>query len=357
MTIIIAEAGVNHNGDSQTAFELVNVAKKAGADIVKFQTFKAKNLATNKAEKAQYQITEKSSEESQLEMLTKLQLPYNLHKDLLKHCEKIGIQFLSTAFDSESLKFLVEDLGLDLLKIPSGELTNTPFVLEHARTGCSLIVSTGMASLAEIEFALGVIAFGYTSNQDTMPTSKSFYDAYSSKTGQKALRDKVTLLHCTTEYPAPLESVNLNVIETLDKAFGLSTGYSDHTEGIAISLAAAAKGATIVEKHFTLDKGMSGPDHKSSLEPNELKSMVAGIRAIELALGSTLKIPTIQEIENKIAIRKSIVASSNILAGDIFSEENLGIKRPGSGLSPSEYWRLIGSVSKYNYSDGDLIID
>ena len=357
MTLVIAEAGVNHNGDPKIAFALIDEAKKAGADIVKFQTFKTENLVIESANKASYQISNGGQDESQANMLRKLELPYSLHQDLLSHCEKIGIQFLSTAFDSESLEFLVNDLGLKLLKIPSGELTNAPFVLEHARTGCSLIVSTGMASLAEIEFALGVIAFGYLSDAAAKPSVEEFQLAYSSERGQAALHKNVTLLHCTSEYPTPLGSVNLNVIKTLEQAFGLPVGYSDHTEGIAISIAAVAKGSVVIEKHFTLDKQMEGPDHKSSLEPDELRAMVSGVRAVELALGSAIKAPSASEVENKVAIRKSLVAVRDIESGDLFTPENLAIKRPGSGIAPQEYWRFIGSVSQQQYRAGDIIIE
>ena len=312
MTLIIAEAGVNHNGDPNLAFELVNVAKQAGADVVKFQTFKANNLVTEGAKKAEYQISGNNSKETQLDMLKKLELSFELHRDLFEYCENIGIKFMSTAFDSESLSFLVNDLGLSLLKIPSGELTNAPFVLEHSQTGHPLIVSTGMATLEEIEFALGVISFGYISENDTKPSIELFKEAYESKIGQEALRDKVTLLHCTSEYPTAIELVNLNAMDTLEEKFGLSVGYSDHTEGITTSIAAAAKGAKVIEKHFTLDNKMDGPDHKSSLEPNELNSMILGIRSVESALGSSKKIPTPNEIKNKAVVRKSIVASKKI---------------------------------------------
>jgi N-acetylneuraminate synthase len=357
MTLVIAEAGVNHNGDPKIALELIDAAKKAGADVVKFQTFKTENLVIDSAKKARYQASASVQDESQANMLKKLELPYLVHHDLLRHCEQIGIQFLSTAFDSESLEFLVDDLGLKRLKIPSGEITNAPFLLKHARTGCSLIVSTGMASLAEIEFALGVIAFGYLSDYTTMPSVEEFQFAYSSDRGQAALKKNVTLLHCTSEYPAPLSSVNLNVIETLGQAFALPVGYSDHTVGIAISIASVAKGATVVEKHFTLDKQMEGPDHKSSLDPDELSAMVSGIRSVELALGSTIKAPSASEIENKVAIRKSLVANRDIALGDLLTSENLAIKRPGSGIAPQEYWRFIGSVSQRQYRAGDLIIE
>jgi N-acetylneuraminate synthase len=254
MTLIIAEAGVNHNGDEKLAFELVDAAWKAGADIVKFQTFKAKNLVTAEAVQADYQVANTQKKESQLEMLSRLELSWDAHHKLIDYCKKLGIEFLSTAFDSESLNFLVNELGISRLKLPSGELTNAPLVLEHARTGCDIIVSTGMATLAEIESALGVIAFGYTAEKNALPGVEAFQHAYASVEGQKALKEKVTILHCTTEYPAPLNEINLRVMDTLKQAFDLPAGYSDHSEGITIPVAAVARGAVVIEKHLTLDK-------------------------------------------------------------------------------------------------------
>ncbi|NES62423.1 N-acetylneuraminate synthase family protein, partial [Vibrio parahaemolyticus] len=251
MTLIIAEAGVNHNGQEELAFALVDAAHEAGADIVKFQTFKAKNLVTEEAKQAEYQVTNTKKQESQLAMLSRLELSYEIHHDLVKYCNSLGIEFLSTAFDLESLDFLVNDLGLTRLKLPSGELTNAPLVLAHARTGCDLIVSTGMATLSEIEAALGVIAFGYTAAQDEKPSMLGFQEAYASEAGQKALKEKVTILHCTTEYPAPMAEINLRSMDTLGRAFDLAAGYSDHSEGITIPIAAVARGAVLIEKHFT----------------------------------------------------------------------------------------------------------
>ncbi|WP_395303218.1 N-acetylneuraminate synthase [Pectobacterium polonicum] len=355
MTLIIAEAGVNHNGDEKFAFELVNAAYQAGADIVKFQTFKAKNLVTESAEQADYQVANTGKKESQLAMLSRLELSWDTHHALVNHCNNLGIEFLSTAFDSESLSFLVNELGIKRLKLPSGELTNAPLVLEHARTGCDIIVSTGMATLSEIESTLGVIAFGYTQPEDSEPSIDAFQCAYASEEGQAVLRDKVVLLHCTTEYPAPLAEINLRVMDTLQHAFALPSGYSDHSEGITIPIAATARGAVIIEKHFTLDKNMEGPDHKASLNPVELTEMVKAIRQVETALGNTLKIPTVSEIKNKYVARKSIVAAKNIAVGDVLSAENLTIKRPGTGLSPYKYWELEGKVANKPYNAGDLI--
>lgn len=355
MTLVIAEAGVNHNGDEKLSLSLVDAAHKAGADIVKFQTFKAKNLVTKQAKQADYQVANTQKQESQLAMLERLELSYEAHHNLVKHCKEVGIEFLSTAFDSESLEFLVGDLGLKRLKVPSGEITNAPFVLEHARTGCDLIVSTGMATLGEIEMALGVIAFGYVVDKTVQPSLFEFQKAYASEAGKKALKEKVTILHCTTEYPAPVEEINLRAIDTLGQAFGLQTGYSDHSEGIVIPIAAVARGAALIEKHFTLDKTMDGPDHQASLDPQELSAMINAIRHVEVALGSAVKAPTLSEIKNKSAIRKSIVAMKDIKYGELLTNDNLNIKRPGTGASPYDYWRLLGTKAGRSYSEGDLV--
>lgn len=354
-TIIIAEAGVNHNGSEKLAFELVDAAHKAGADIVKFQTFKAKNLVTKNAEKAEYQIKNTGEVESQLDMLTRLELNYEFHHELVKYCNKLGIEFLSTAFDEDSLAFLVDDLGLNKLKIPSGELTNAPLVLLHAQTNADLIVSTGMATLAEVESALGVIAFGYLAQPNITPSVEAFQSAYFSAEGQKLLKEKVTVLHCTTEYPAPMPDINLKAMDTLGAAFNLKVGYSDHSAGIEIPIAAVARGAVLIEKHFTLDKSMEGPDHKASLEPDELKAMTSAIRNVELAIGDGVKGPRPSEIKNKGIARKSVVAAKNIVKGDVFSADNLQIKRPGIGLSPYCYWELIGTIATSAYQEGKLI--
>ncbi|MFT6901230.1 MAG: N-acetylneuraminate synthase [Colwellia sp.] len=353
--LIIAEAGVNHNGDEKLAFQLVDAAKKSGADIVKFQTFKAKRLVTADAKQCDYQITNTKKEESQLAMLSRLELSFEFHFKLVDYCNNLGIEFLSTAFDSESLKFLVNDLKLKKLKIPSGDLTNAPLVLEHAQTGCDLIVSTGMATLAEIETALGVIAFGYVAEVTEKPSIQAFEKAYYSELGQKMLKEKVTILHCTTEYPAPLEDINLKAMDTIANAFKLPVGYSDHSAGINIPIAAVAREATIIEKHFTLDCNMDGPDHKASLEPEQLKAMIDGIRNIELALGDGLKGPRPSEVKNKAIARKSLVAEQIINKGTVFSKYNMTTKRPGSGQSPINYWELLGKEAINDYQIGDLI--
>lgn len=354
---VIAEAGVNHNGNEDLAFKLVDEAKKSGADIVKFQTFKAINIVTADAEQCDYQKINTQCNESQLEMLSRLELSYEIHRKLFNYCNKVGIEFLSTAFDSESLAFLVNDLGLKRLKIPSGEITNAPLILEHARTGCDLIVSTGMSSLEEIEAALGAIAFGYIVDRQEIPSIEVFETAYYSDEGKKILKEKVTLLHCTSEYPAPFEDINLNAMDTMTHAFKLPVGYSDHSEGNAVPVAAVAKGAVLIEKHFTLDKNMQGPDHKASLEPEELKNMVDAIRSIELALGDGIKKPRASEVKNKGIVRKSLVAAGQILAGEKYSIENIDIKRPGNGLSPFKYWELLGRTAKKDYNTGEIIVD
>lgn len=357
MTRIIAEAGVNHNGDLALAFELVNAAHRAGADVVKFQTFKANKLVTATTRQAEYQVQNTGKEESQLAMLSRLELSHDMHHRLAAHCRALGIEFLSTAFDEDSLQFLVAELGLKTLKIPSGEITNAPLVLSHARTGCDLIVSTGMATLAEVEAVLGVIAFGLTTASDALPGEGAFQAAYYSEAGQQALQEKVTLLHCTTEYPAPMEDINLKAMDTLARAFGLAAGYSDHSAGITIPIAAAARGAVLIEKHFTLDRTMEGPDHLASLEPAELAAMVTAIRQVDVALGDGVKGPRPSEIKNKAVARKSLVAACAIRAGEHFSRGNLEVKRPGTGSSPYRYWTLLGLPAQRDYAEGEVILD
>lgn len=355
MTLVIAEAGVNHNGDEDLAMQLVDIAYKSGADIVKFQTFKAKKLTTNQTVKAHYQKSNTNKNESQLEMLSRLELSYDSFIRIKEKCDSLGIEFLSTAFDTESLTFLIENVGLKRLKIPSGEITNLPLVLEHAYTGKDIILSTGMSSISEIESALSVIAFGYTSDKKLTPSIEAFEEAYASQEGQKALKEKVTILHCTTEYPAPIEEVNLKAINTLKKTFGLRTGYSDHTKGNHIAIAAVALGASVLEKHFTIDRLMEGPDHKSSLEPNQLSDLVKNIRDIEQVLGDGIKRATISECRNKITARKSLVALKDISEGEKYNKESIGIKRPGNGVSPKEYWNYLNKTAPRNYIEGEII--
>ncbi|AUC89676.1 N-acetylneuraminate synthase [Alteromonas sp. MB-3u-76] len=354
MTLIIAEAGVNHNGSDDLAFSLVDAAHQAGADIVKFQTFKAKNLVTKDAQQAEYQITNSGQKESQYSMLERLELSYETHHKLVKYCNDLGIEFLSTAFDSESLSFLVDDLGITRLKLPSGEITNAPLVLEHARTGCDLIVSTGMATLSEIEQVLSVIAFGFI-NPEGNPTDEALQAAYFSEQGKQLLKDKVTLLHCTTEYPAPFSDINLNAMDTMKNAFKLEVGYSDHSAGIVVPIAAVAKGAVLIEKHFTVDKALPGPDHKASLDPIELKKMVDGIRIVEKILGDGIKGPRPSEVKNKAVARKSLVAAQAIKQGEMFTADNLAVKRPGGGIAPINFWALLDTPASKDYSVSQLL--
>lgn len=353
---VIAEAGVNHNGQPELALALIEAAARAGADVVKFQTFKAEALVTREAPKAAYQQQATGAAESQFAMLKRLELPFALHHELKAEAEQRGLRFLSTAFDGESLRFLRDELGLELLKIPSGELTNAPFLLDHAQSGCELIVSTGMASLAEVEEALGVIAFGRIAGGKEQPSPAAFRAAYASAEGQAALRRGLTLLHCTSDYPAAPEGVNLRAMDTLHTAFGVPVGYSDHTQGTAIALAAAARGAAVIEKHFTLDRRLPGPDHAASLEPAELAAMIQGIRAIGLALGDGIKRPTPAEHSTAQVARKSLVARTAIRAGEHLGPEHIAILRPGTGMPPMRYWELLGRPASRDY-EADSLLD
>jgi N-acetylneuraminate synthase len=354
---IVAEAGVNHNGSLDLAFKLIDAAVSAGVDAIKFQTFKAENLVTKGAKKAKYQIQATGLSESQYKMLKNLELKYEMHHELISYCKEKKIIFLSTAFDSESLHFLVNNLNLKTLKISSGEITNAPLLLEYAKTGCNLILSTGMSTLGEISAALGVIAFGLLNHEDlaVTPSKESFIQAFSSAMGQKILKEKITLLHCTTEYPAPTNEINLNAMVAMRNIFGLSTGYSDHSDGIVVPIVATAMGATMIEKHFTLDKNLPGPDHKASLNPNELTKMVEQIRFAEQVMGSDIKEPTYSELKNIEVVRKSLVATSTINVGDKFTLNNVGIKRPGFGTDPINYWDIIDTISSKEYQIDDFI--
>ncbi len=354
-TLVIAEAGVNHNGDMDLARRLVDVAAEAGADIVKFQTFKASKLLGRSAPKANYQRETTGAAETQFEMIRKLEISEAQHHELAAHCRQRGIEFLSTPFDPESLRFLTRTMGLGLIKLPSGEVTNSPFVLDIARAAQKVIVSTGMCTLADIEQALGVLAWGFTAGAEAVPAEGDFERAFASAEGQRLLRERVTVLHCTTEYPAPMAEVNLRAMDSLAGAFGLPVGYSDHTEGIHVPLAAVARGARVIEKHFTLDRGMPGPDHRASIEPAELRAMVRGIRDIEAALGDGVKRPTASEWNNRAVARKSLVAACPIKAGETFSAANVACKRQGAGLSPTQYWRLLGRTAARDYAADEVL--
>lgn len=348
---IIAEAGVNHNGSLEMARQLVAVAAESGADAVKFQTFKAENVICGSAPKAEYQKATTEAAESQLEMLQRLELDQAAHEELLACCRAKNLEFMSTPFDGGSVELLAK-LGVARLKIPSSEITNAPLLLRMARTGLPIIMSTGMATLGEVELALGVLAFGYL-GYGGRPSLPEFHRAW--REGQGVLQEKVTLLHCTTEYPAPYREVNLRAMETLARAFGLPVGYSDHTPGIAVGIAAAARGAAMIEKHFTLDKNLPGPDHQASLEPEELQAMIRSIRRVQAALGSGLKIPTPSELKNKDTMRKSLATTRTIRKGERFSEDNLTSKRPGNGICPLYYWDWIGKEAERDFQPDEII--
>ncbi|MBW7452502.1 N-acetylneuraminate synthase [Paenibacillus sepulcri] len=353
-TYIIAEAGVNHNGSLEMAKRLIDAAVEARADAVKFQTFKAEGLVSKHASKAEYQKKFTDANESQYEMIKKLELNEEAHHELIQYCFEKNIDFLSTPFDMDSVELLAHKFNLPALKISSGDLTNMPLLYKAATSQKSILLSTGLATLGDIESALGVIAFGYV-NEDEQPSLDNFNKAYLSQKGQLALQEKVTLLHCTTDYPTQYEDVHLNKMTTLSHAFGLRAGYSDHTIGISVPIAAVALGAVVIEKHFTMDRSLPGPDQQASLEPDELQQMVKSIREIEKSLGSFVKGPVESELKNKNAARKSIVAARAIRKGELFTEDNIVLKRPGNGLSPNLYWEMLGQISGRDYEIDELL--
>lgn len=328
--LIIAEAGVNHNGDLNLARRLIDVAAEAGADLVKFQTFSAGRLVTACASKAEYQARNDGVGESQYAMLRRLELPPEAHHELIAHCTERGVGFFSTGFDLESLDFLVS-LGLDKFKIPSGELNNLPYLRHVGRYGKDVILSTGMATMGDIEAAIDALE----------------------KAGTP--RSRITVLHCTTEYPTPMGEVNLRAMQSIGKAFGVAVGYSDHTAGIEVAIAATALGARVIEKHFTLDRNLPGPDHKASLEPDELQAMIRAIRNIETALGDGVKRLTPSEAKNRQVARKSLVAALPIKSGEVFRADHLAAKRPGSGISPMQWDDIIGRIARRDYAVDELI--
>ena len=329
-TLIIAEAGVNHNGDINLAKRLIDTAAAAGADFVKFQTFKADRQVTRSALKADYQSKLTDKAESQHEMLSRLELTEDMHHELIAHCESRDIGFLSTGFDIQSIDLLAS-LGQNFFKIPSGEITNLPYLRHIGSLGKAVIVSTGMATMDEIQAAIDVL----------------------NKAG--TLRTSITVLHCTTEYPAPMSEVNLRAMQSIQTACGVEVGYSDHTQGIEVAIAAVAMGATVIEKHFTLDRTLPGPDHQASLEPAELLAMVSAIRNIEVALGDGVKRPSLSEIKNMAVARKSLVASRLIKVGEKFTSENMTAKRPGTGVSPMRWDEIVGKTALRVYAEDELI--
>lgn len=325
---IIAEAGVNHNGDLELAKRLVDEAARAGVDAVKFQTFKTENIVCRNAVKADYQKATTDARQSQFEMLKKLELTESMHEHLIEYCKMKNILFLSTAFDLESIDFL-DQTGMEIMKIPSGEITNYPYLCKIAQMGKRVILSTGMSNIEEVKEAIAVLKEHGASD--------------------------ISVLHCNTEYPTPFEDVNLNAMKTLQNELGVEIGYSDHTLGIEIPIAAVAMGAKIIEKHFTLDKTMEGPDHKASLEPQELQDMVRAIRNVEKSLGTGIKQPSISEQKNIAIARKSIVAKCGIEKGQVFTEENLTTKRPGNGITPMKWNEVLGTVAQRSYEEDELI--
>jgi N,N'-diacetyllegionaminate synthase len=329
-TLVIAEAGVNHNGDMSMARELIDVAADAGADVVKFQTFSADRLVTMEAKKAAYQFANSDRNESQYDMLKRLELTSEMHDELISHCQRRQIEFFSTAFDLESLDYLM-GLGLSRIKVPSGEITNLPYLLQVGRSGRDVILSTGMSTLGEIEAALDVLL------------------------GAGTPRERIVVLHCNTEYPVPIAEVNLRAMLSIGQAFGVRVGFSDHTEGIEIAIAAVALGATVIEKHFTLDRSLPGPDHRASIEPDELMRMVLSIRNVERAMGDGIKRPSFSELNNRPAARKSLVAAREIARGEIYSEDNLVAKRPGTGISPMRLGDVIGRRAPRSFAINELI--
>lgn len=329
-TLIIAEAGVNHNGDINLAKQLIDVAAEAGADLVKFQTFRAAELVTNTARMAAYQKVAIGDHQSQLEMLRQLELSPQDHRLLIEHCRDRGVGFFSTAFDTSSIE-LLRALGQRLFKIPSGEITNLPYLRHIGLLGTDVILSSGMATLQELEDAIAVL------EQSGTPGNK------------------ITVLHCTSEYPAPVQDVNLRAMQSIRDALGVAVGYSDHTRGIEIAIAAVAMGASVIEKHITLDRGLPGPDHKASLEPDELCEMVRSIRNLEMAMGDGIKVPSAGELRNRAVARKSLVAARGIKRGDLFSEDNLTVKRPGTGISPMRWDEIIGTESPRDFAEDELI--
>jgi N,N'-diacetyllegionaminate synthase len=328
--LIIAEAGVNHNGSIQLAKKLIDKAVFSGADVVKFQTFKAKNMVSKNAPKADYQKKTTNSRESQFDMIKKLELDERAHKELIAYCKEVNIMFLSTPFDLDSVD-LLNELGLQIFKIPSGEITNLPYLRHIGSLNKKVILSTGMSDLKEIGDAIKIL------------------------TNAGTLKENITVLHANTMYPTPMEDVNLRAMQTIQNKFDVAVGYSDHTLGIEVDIAAVAMGATIIEKHFTIDKTMDGPDHKSSINPEELNAMVSSIRNIEKALGSSIKKPSKSEKPNIIMARKSIVARKSIKKGELFTEKNITIKRPGIGISPMKWDTILGTVAERDYQLDDLL--
>jgi N-acetylneuraminate synthase len=351
---VIAEAGVNHNGRLELALDLVDAAATAGADAVKFQTFSAKRLATAAAGMADYQRRNVGKTEPQIDMLRRLELAPNDHFVLIERCRKRNITFLSSPFDLDSLAFLIDQLDLPTIKIPSGEITNGQLLLEIGCRGRRAILSTGMADAEEIATALDLLAWGYL-GRDAPAGIESVAGTRNLNEARALLGERVVLLQCTTEYPAPFETINLRAMQTMQETFGLRVGLSDHSEGIAVAIAAAALGAVMIEKHLTMDRALPGPDHKASIEPRQLTEMIAGIRQVERSLGDGIKAPQQAELANRSVARKSLVAARAIKAGAVIAADDLAAMRPGIGVSPMQFWQVVGSIAGRSYGTGELI--
>lgn len=352
---VIAEAGVNHNGSLDMAFRLADAACAAGADSVKYQAFTADLLVSRRAPKAAYQSAALGEEISQHDMLKALEFSPADFLRIRKHCEGLGIDFLCSAFDAPSLDFLVSELGQTRVKFGSGDLTDAPLLVRAARCGIEVLVSSGMSSLADVEAGLGALAFGYSAPAAARPGPAAFAEALASPQGRQALEEKVGLFHCTSNYPARLEDVNLRAMATLAVAFGVDVGYSDHTEGNTVAVAAVALGARMIEKHLTLDRALPGPDHAASLDPHAFADLVRAVRETGIILGHGRKVSCAAEVDTLRVARKSLVAAADVRAGEEFTELNLTVKRPGTGIAPSRYWELLGRPAGRDYHADDVI--
>ena len=351
---VIAEAGVNHNGSLEQAMRLVDVAADAGADIVKFQTFIAAKLVSRRTAKAGYQARAVGAAGTQFDMLRRLELPYESFREIAGYCERRGVAFLSTPFDHDSLAYLCDELGMETVKISSSEVTNIPFLLACGRRGRAYILSTGMSGLGEVELALGALVYGAL-GMTFVPTRTGLVDLLGSAEGQRVVRERITILHCTSEYPAPPESINLRAIPLLRDAFGAPVGFSDHSTGIHIPVAAVALGASMIEKHFTLDRSLPGPDHAASLEPGELKAMIDTIRSTSLALGTGRKVVAAAEAGNRFVARKAVVAARFVSQGEIWTEDMLSIKRSSTGAEPMALYALLGRTAAHDFEPDEPV--
>jgi N-acetylneuraminate synthase len=356
--LVIAEAGVNHNGSLQRALDMVDLAATAGADVIKFQTFSADKLARKDAQLADYQKTSKDDSRSQWDLLKGLELSHQDFVDIRDRCSEKGIAFLSTAFDLDELRFLIDELSIPMIKIASGDLTFAPMLLDAGRSGLPVILSTGMANLDEIDEALRFLAVGYgvhagILNGDAVPTEEERNRAWHDEAIRRIVATEVTVLHCTTQYPASLSTLNLRAMVTIAETFGLAVGYSDHSLGDLASSVAVTLGATVIEKHFTLDKGLDGPDHAASLDPGELVDFVGRLRSIEVALGSSIKVCQPEEESNRRAVRRSLIATRAIASGETIVEEDIRCSRPGAGRTAFDFWSVVGSTAPRGYAEGD----